>query len=255
MQRSFSSPAIILSLKPSGENNTSVTIITPEKGIMYVTLYGGPKSRLKSLVTRFNSGIIYIYENPEKNQIKISDFDVKSYHNSFSENLFKYYAASLASELAVKTSCAGSFEQCWNLISAFFDGMELCNEDQSRLGLIRFLWRYLELLGVQPDTSRCGSCGSDFSGSRFAPGQISHYNITDNTFICEECFSSGEYSIPLKIQALRYLTGISTLSPGQARKNTVDKEAYFQMRELVFFLIQNHLDIKLNSIETGAGIL
>ena len=44
MQRSFSTEASILNLKPAGENNTSVTIITPDKGILYVTLYDGPKS-------------------------------------------------------------------------------------------------------------------------------------------------------------------------------------------------------------------
>ena len=96
MQRSFSTEAIILNLKPAGENNTSVTIITPDKGILYVTLYGGPKSKMRSVVSQWNCGIIYLYENPEKNQTKISDFDLKKFHSTFGQNLFKLYAASIA---------------------------------------------------------------------------------------------------------------------------------------------------------------
>ena len=66
MQRNTSTPAIILSLRPLGENNSSVTILTPTEGISYVTLYGGPKSKMKSLVSQFNSGNIWLYENAEK---------------------------------------------------------------------------------------------------------------------------------------------------------------------------------------------
>ena len=94
MNRSTSTSAIVLSLKPLGENNSSVTLLTPESGIVYAVLYGGPKSRLRSLVSQWNSGKVWLYENPEKNQIKISDFEVANYHASFSQNLFKSYAAS-----------------------------------------------------------------------------------------------------------------------------------------------------------------
>lgn len=255
MQRSFSTPAIILNLKPQGENNSTVTIITPEKGILYVTLYGGPKSKMKSIVSQWNSGIIYLYENPEKNQIKISDFEVKSYHNSFSQNLFKLYAASLAAELLIKTSCGGSNQQSWNLISGLLDGMELSTEEQSRLGLIRFLWRYLEILGIQPDTSCCGFCDNSFLSPKFAPDNICYYNIVENNCICDECISSHNQTFALKIQGARYLTGISVLTPAEVRKLQIDKESFYQIRDLIFFLIENNIGTKLNTIETGMGIL
>ena len=139
MNRSSSTPALVLNLRPLGENNTSVTLITKTEGIIYATLYGGPKSKMRSLVTLWNSGNIFLYENSEKNQIKISDFDVKNYHTSFSQNLFKQYAASLAAELTIKTKCGGSYEECFSLLTGFLDGLDLVNEEQGRLGLIRFL--------------------------------------------------------------------------------------------------------------------
>ena len=257
MNRSSSSDAIVLSLRPLGENNSSVTLLTPEAGIVYAVLYGGPKSRLRSLVSQWNSGKVWLYENPEKNQIKISDFEVTNYHASFSQNLFKSYAASLAAELAIKTRCAGSSEQCHRLVSGFLDGMELCDEEQSRLGLMRFLWRYLELLGIQPLTHVCSNCGKNFLDSQFAPEAVSYYNSMENSFICPDCagHAQGENMLSVRHTAVQYLSALTVLSPSEARKLSIDEEIYGQIRQLVFFLIENSIDQKLNSIETGMGIL
>ena len=257
MNRSSSTSAIILSLKPLGENNSSVTLLTPDNGIVYAVLYGGPKSRMRSLVSQWNSGKVWLYENPEKNQIKISDFEVSNYHTSFSQNLFKSYAASLAAELAIKTRCAGSAQQCHRLVSGFPDGMELCDEEQSRLGLLRFLWRYLELLGIQPQSHACSNCGKTFLDTRFAPEAVSYYNSMENSFICPDCADhlQGENMLSVKNTAVQYLSALTVLTPSEARKLTIDEEIYGQIRQLVFFLIENSIDQKLNSIETGMGIL
>ena len=260
MNRSTSTSAIVLSLRPLGENNSSVTLLTSNNGIVYAVLYGGPKSRLRSLVAQWNSGKVWLYENPEKNQIKISDFEVVNYHPSFSQNLFKSYAASLAAEIAIKTRCAGSASQCHRLVSGFLDGMELCDEEQSRLGLLRFLWRYLELLGIQPNSHACCNCGKTFLDTRFAPNAVSYYNGMENSFICPDCVESGGSSqsgnmINVHFSAVQYLSALTVLSPSEARKLSIDQEVYGQIRQLVFFLIENSIDQKLNSIETGMGIL
>ena len=254
MNRSSCSNAIILSLKPLGENNSSVTLLTPEAGIIYATLYGGPKSKLRSLVSQWNSGKVWLYNNPEKNQIKINDFEVQNFHQTFSQNLYKFYAASLAAEIAIKTRCAGSSEQCFRLVSGFLDGMELCDEEQSRVGLIRFLWRYLELLGLQPQTHACCICGKSFLDTRFAPKAISYYNSMENSFICPSC-GSAENAIPVTNTAVQYLSALTVLTPSEARKLSIDEETYGQIRQLVFFLIENSIDQKLSTIETGMGIL
>ena len=252
MNRSRSTQAIILSLHTSGENNTSVTLLTPEDGLVYATLYGGPKSRLRSYVAQWNQGKIWLYSNPEKNQIKITDFDVEKYHASFSQNLFKLYAASLVAEIAIKTRAAGSPEQCFRLICGFYDGMELCNEEQSRLGLIRFLWRFLELMGIQPPVHSCGLCGRSFLDENFAKQGISYYNINENNFICSDC---GEGSFSINNSALQYLLALSVLSPAEARKLQIDKSGFEEIKQIIFFLIENSIEQKLNSLESGLGIL
>ncbi len=254
MQRSFSTPCLILGIKNTGENNSKISLLTPQRGILYAILYGGPKSRMKSLVSQFNIGKIWLYENPEKDQIKITDFEVSSYHNSFSQSLFKMFAASLVCELAIKTQCAGSNESTFKLLSGFLDGMELCNEEQSRLGLLRYLWRYIELLGIQPQTHACSMCGKSFIDSQIEKQEISYYNYIENCFVCSSC-NSQESAFKINNSAIQYLTGITVLSPSESRKLKIDKNTYEQIKHIVFFLIQNNLDLKLNSIETGMGIL
>lgn len=258
MTRSNQTPALILSLRPLGENNTSVTFITPNDGVRYATLYGGPKSKLRSLVAQWNSGIIWLYNTPEKNQTKITDFEVHNYHDSFGKNIFKMYAASLASELAIKTRCAGSNEQCFKILNGFLDGMELCNEEQSRMGLLRFLWRYLEMLGIQPPIHACSECGKTFLDSKFAPYSVSYYNSMENSFICHDCSSIAAENpavIPISTEAVKYLSAVTVLTPSESRRLPLDKTCYEQIKQIVFFLIENSIDQKLNSIETGIGIL
>ena len=263
MNRSSSDFAVVVSLKPQGENNQTVTLLTKTKGVVYATLYGGPKSRLRSLVSQWHSGTVFLYETPEKNQTKISDFDVKNYHQSFSQNLFKNYAASLACEIALKTKCAGSPEHSYHLISGFLDGLEIATEDQGRLGLIRFLWRYLELLGVQPQTHSCGGCGEGFLENRFAPESKSYYNWGENAFFCPDCMSQSGifqnadsgHNIFINLSAVRYLSALTVLTPNEARKLQIGKADYDELKNLVFFLIENAVGTKLNSIETGIGIL
>jgi len=264
MNRSHVSNAIILSLKPQGENNNSVALLTDSNEITYATLYGGPKSKLRSLISPYNSGKIWLYENPEKNQIKISDFEVTNYHTSFSQNLFKIYAASLACELAIKTKCAGNHEDCFKIISGFLDGMEISTEEQSRVGLVRFLWRFLILMGVQPIVDECEQCNRNFFNSQFEINDFSYYNSIDNSFICSDCAKAiftgnnsfqKSFYFPIKLNALYYFEAITNLSPAEVRKINIDFEAYEQMKQIVFFLIEKNIGQKLNSIETGVGIL
>ncbi|MBP5602114.1 MAG: recombination protein O N-terminal domain-containing protein [Treponema sp.] len=247
MQRSYYTKAIVLNLKQTGENNNSVTLLTPDKGIIYATLYGGPKSKLRSLVAQWHSGTVWLYDNPEKKQTKICDFEVANYHTTFGQNLFKMYAASLAAELAIKTRCAGSSEQCHTLLQGFFDGMELCDEEQSRLGLIRFLWRYLELMGVQPDAT---------PSTAFAPDAISYYNRIENCFMTTDVSETpAPYYFPVRLEAVRYLAAVSVLEPSEVRRIKIDRLVYEELKGFVFFLLESNLETELNSIKTGTGIL
>lgn len=263
MNRNYATEAVILSLKQIGENNSLVTILTKDLGIEKACLYGGPKSKLRSLCTQWNTGTIYIYDNPEKNQKKITDFDVKKYHISFSENLFKSYAALLAAEIIIKTECAGGGEnnlQCWELLNGFFDGLEIATEEQGKTGLIRFLWRFIHLSGLLPQTEECETCGNNFyKNSPIISEKNSqlYYNISNNCFICSECFSEMPKGLllPVSQKGLFYLHSVINLPPSQSRNVPIDENDFNQIKQIVFNLAEEAANGPLNTIRIGTGIL
>ena len=114
-------------------------------------------------------------------------------------------------------------------------------------GLIRFLWRYIALLGIQPDASTCCCCGKKIEDGAF-------FNVAENGFCCKTC---AQNKSPLEISqnGIEYLSGISSLSPKDARKIHFYKESVSSVKQLVFFLIENACGTELVSLKTGAGIL
>lgn len=260
--RSSSTFATILALKQSGENNRSVTLLTPQDGIVYATLYGGPKSKFRSLVSPFNCGTAYLYKDEAKNSCKITDFDVKSYHPSFRENLFKTYAASFASEIIIKSRCAGSPEQAFYLFNGLLDGMEQSTENNSRLGLIRFLWRYTGILGIRPDAQFCCQCGKSFLADKIdqnAQTFCGMYSERENGFVCRDCLSNAQTenrnSFFLSKTSLTYLQAVSVLKPKDVREIIIDEKTMIELKDFCYFLIQNVCGTRFLSLESGIAIL
>ena len=267
MNRNSSFEAIILSTKTQGENNRLASIFCAEKGIFNATLYGGPKSRLRSQIEPWNRGTIWLYTNFKDgiNHIKINDFSVTNSHLSFRKSLFKTWAASLAAEILIKSKCAGDYHKSWILFNAFLDGLDACTtEFQEKTGLLRFLWRYIELLGVQPDCTKCNFCQKDFFTLKKTPSDVLLKGVVfdpeENAFFCRECsysinLSSKNRFIFLESESVLYLNGINTMSPSLSREQKISQRGMNQLKELLFFLIEQALSCKLLTLQSGLGIL
>ena len=251
--RNSSTPATILAVKQALENNRTVTLLTPSDGIVYATLFGGPKSRLRSLASPFNCGTAWLYRDETKKSCKLTDFDVKTYHPSFNENLFKAYAASFAGEIVMKSRCGGSPEQAFYLLNGLLDGMELSDENNSRLGLVRFLWRYSSLLGVRPDTQFCCQCGKPLADDSVL------YSESDNGFVCSDCIPRGSVqradTFILSGNAVTYLQAVSVLQPREVREIVIDEPTLLELRDFCYSFIQSACSTKFLSLESGLSIL
>ena len=284
MPKSLSMLATVISLKPQGENNSSVCLLTQTEGILYATLYGGHKSRLKGLVSPWNTGEVWLSQDAKSGFYKISDFSVKKYHLTFRDSLAKYYASSLAAELALYTKCAGNAKEFWALFNGFIDGLDFCTEDsQCKTGLVRFLWRFLSLSGVQPDATECACCSKKFLEQNTVwnrkqnTGGITYgitgendqrknevedrkngaeFLVTENQFFCGDCKKIDEKTLFfLNRTAMSYLSAIQNLSPKEARTWPVTEEALSQIEDLLFYLIENVAGKKLKTLSTGRAFL
>ncbi len=261
MPKSLTTQATVISVKQTGDNFSTVTLLSETEGIIFATLYGGPKSKLKSLVSSWNTGIAYLSNSKIGNNFKISDFDVKKYHLSFRESIEKNCAASIAAEIAIKTKCAGNNTFFWKLFTGFIDGLEYCTTaEQCSVGLLRFFWRYLELAGVRPDATKCTSCEETFLTRKIDTHNVSYglegafYNPVENAFFCTGC-TKEKMPFFLSLESIRYLAALSVLTPKEARFLPLTKESAGQIKELLFYLIESACGTRLKSIETGMGIL
>ncbi len=245
MERNSSVQGLILSARTFGESNRLITVLSPERGIFNAVQYGGKKSRLRSMVQIFHSGKMWIYEDAVKEQIKITDFDVTSYRPSLRESLLKNWAASVAMEIILKTNCADENEKSWILANGFLDGLNFVKEDETKIALLRFIWRYLNLLGLQADTTKCCICHSPLT-------TIGIYSKFESSFVCSDCSdaSSGEQSLfALSGESLRFLEAVKNKSSKESRAIKLSENANFELQKALFILIENAAGTKLNTLK------
>lgn len=244
-------PALILTSRQLGETNRMITFLTPAEGVQQAVLYGGRKNKLRALVSPWHRGMIWLYTDPVKNSTKITDFDAQSYHTDIRMNLDKTWAASVCSEIIIKTEAAGEFAQCWYLANGFFDGLELCREQDTQAGLLRFIWRYLGLLGQQTDCRHCIRCEEvlDTAGSRYG---VSYYSPSENGFICGDCCTPHENTIIIEHESRHYLASLTDLSPAAARAIPLSPQMFQELRQLLFILISSVCGGRLKSLECTA---
>ncbi len=252
-ERNKSINATVLLVRNTADNCSQVCLVSAEQGISWATLYGGPKSKLKSLVQPFNSGRIWLYEDKIKNSVKITDFEILNYHIKLKSNLYTIWAANLACEILMKTKCAGDAPNAYVLFRAYLDGIDSTDESGARIGTVRFLWRYLGLLGVQPDIAECSFCHK-------ACAEDASFSPARNGIICKSCQKSADPQqkqslFLLSKESLEYLAALNTLTPGRVRAITISADSAYQLKKLVFYLIEQAVGAKLNTLESGSTIL
>ena len=183
MQRSFSSPALVLRVRPSGESNREATFLSAEEGVLGATLFGGPKSRLRSHVSPFNSGILWTYRDPAKDFRKVSDFDVQSWRPGLRELYERSSAASfIAGAILAGHGGGGAFSEAFALANAALDALSCADESFCERILLHFLWNWAGLLGTRGnDIQRCASCACEW------PLDAVLWFIPGEGFLCKKC--------------------------------------------------------------------
>lgn len=162
--RSWNTEALVLSVSSfSGDHRNVSLLVSQEHGctIIPATLFGGARSKLRGMVSAYQSGRVWLYSNPIKNSHKITDFSVSAYRMELRESLVRSWCAAVCSEITIKT--CGTVN--WQLVNAFLDGLCVSDDAGCERGLLRFLWRLLQTAGVAPDIFHCGACGTEIAAN------------------------------------------------------------------------------------------
>jgi DNA repair protein RecO (recombination protein O) len=240
--------ALILRARESPGGSRILTLMTAEAGLVDVFVFGGPKSRLRSLASPYASGRAFVYLDPVKDFLKLSDFEARESWPALRDELGRLWSAGLVAELLVKTSGGGiDFPLVLELALQAFAALDACPAGGSGPPLLLFLWRYVELLGLGPDPTSCSSCGA---GLR--PSLGGAYSFALEGFLCPDCSSRAERILPLGTGALRWLTRSLDLSYEGASKLVVLPETLETLKILLFGLARMAAESPLGSLEAGA---
>lgn len=242
--------SVILQVKPYSKENSIVTALSENLGLFDAVLYGGAKSHLRSLVQPFFRGTLWIYTDNSKNTRTIKDFVVESFHESFIKSLVKTFSATLASELVLKTKCAGGDSlNVWKYYNGFLDGLDIsCNEDCS-VALLRFLWRFIGILGLQPDCNKCNSCGEIFTKNG------AYYTRLEEGFLCKNCCDNLQFAIHISLDTLKYLLCVNNDTARASRSVILSKICIQEIRTLLFTMIRSCVTEPLDTLDAGRKIL
>jgi len=227
MSRDFSYSALTLRVKPSGESNREAWFLTAEEGVIRATLFGGPKSRLRSQVSPFHGGRLLLYHDPVRDSRKVNDFDVLSYRAGISALWERIMTASAVAEtILFSKGGGGNWPEAAKLAEGVFDALDCADAETCSRIAVYFLWRWARFLGVGPEVSCANSaCEAKEDG-------VLWYSVRKELFFCEKCKQNREASCFIGPEAAAWLNRIKFLTPADLDRVSLEANSLKQAKIL-----------------------
>jgi DNA repair protein RecO (recombination protein O) len=251
--RNVSYPALILRSRPSGESNREVWLLSAEAGLVRATVFGGPKSKLRSYASPFHSGQAWVYQDPSKDSRKLSDFDV---HN-WRPGLREVYERAMTADAVAETVLAshgggGNWSGALALTEAALDALAEADSGTCARILLWFLWRWVDFLGLKPEFEKCSHCGKTVSGEKMLM-----FSLREGVMLCAVCQSAGSYGgerqgtsfIEAGPGCRHWLETTGQLSPVQLTRYTLDIKSFREAKALATAILAEALGKRLASWE------
>jgi DNA repair protein RecO (recombination protein O) len=251
MSRTSRFEAIILRTHRFGDIHKRVTLLSGEYGVLDAIAYGAysQKGKLRGVTSLFARGTCYLYTDPVKHTHKITDFDVEDFYIGINEEIVRFYTASLWVEVILKSYAGGeASELLLRELGRFLSHVERATGQAVTLISIQFLWRYIGFLGLRPDLRSCERCG------RTLGERESRYYVSGlQGFVCSECSEPGQPT--LQAEPAGYLMHTERKPVESALADTPSEGAQRNIRGILYGLLEDVLETRLNTLRTGSGII
>jgi DNA repair protein RecO (recombination protein O) len=254
MQRSSTTPAIVLRKARVGEIHKALTLLTPARGLVQAMAYGALKigSRLATASEPFHLLKAWLYHDPVKDQYKLTDVESLEAHDGLRRSVAKFYTASLWAETCLKSY--GGADESASLFELLAEALRLL--DRSPAGRepllnVQFLARFLAVSGHRLDTEQCGRCDLAFE-----PLGAVYVSREEGTLLCPSCRGrGGEGYLGLPPGARRYLAATLGLPLRQAAAVGLEQASLAALRAAMYLLVQASLEAPLKTLDCAAGYL
>lgn len=249
-QRNLVYEALVLRAKESPGGSRILSLMTAEAGLVDAFVFGGPKSKLRSLASPYASGRAFVYLDPVKDFQKLSDFDARDYYPALREDLGRLWAAGLVAELLLRTSGGGGdFPLVLELAREALAALDAAPSGACDGPTLVFIWRLVNLMGLGPDPRACSSCGSELR-----PSQGGAYSFVQEGFLCPDCAEhagAADRCLELGTGSLRWLSRSLELPYAQAASLPLLPETTETLKALLYALARKAAEGRLASLEAG----
>jgi len=257
MNRSSQHRAIVLRISPLGDTHAVADLLTPEEGLLRATVYGlrGRRSSLRGLVVPFARGTAWLYRDPRRDSVKLTDFSVERYALVLQSDLRAFYHASLYAEVLWRSHASGDGgSESFALIGEALDLLEGTSVPGATSGAaprdeawyrrltVLVLWRYLAILGLQPDLAGGDGGGHAAEGRRF-------YDPRESAIVGEEWADPGMVELPAG--AIRFLDRARGGSLAAGTEVRLAAEALAALRTVVLAAVQDAIHVPLNTLRVA----
>ena len=246
MNRNVSHSALILRSRPSGEANRDVWLLTAETGLLRATVFGGPKSRLRSYASPFHSGQAWVYHDPSKDSRKLSDFDVRSWRPGLRELYERAMAADAVAETVLAShGGGGNWGRALSLAEAALDALTLADSETCSRIVLCFLWQWADFLGLRPEFDCCSLCGKPVP-----PGALIKFSPREGGVVCAACRNEGQGGyVDAGSVCRRWLETVRPLPPAEITRYTLDENSFREAKSLTTAILAEALGRRLASWE------
>ena len=248
MNRSSTTEVVILRNGRIGEIHKSVWMLSPDLGLISAIAHGAysQKGKLRGVTNPFSFGRCYLYTDPVKNSVKITDLVVHDFFPGLREDVAKYYTASLWAELVLRTFGGGGESRA--LFALLVESLRALDEAAGFEPVtVQFLWRYLAVSGLQPDLDECAVCGAALGGMRA-------WDSSHGGFLCEACVQTADRT-SLNAGAAAYLRHGGSLPLPESLDIRLEAAAMSNAKRVLYRIVQDVAETPLNSLRIGGGIL
>lgn len=248
---------LILRAKDSPKGDRIVTMLTPEAGLIDAFIFGGRKSGLRSSASPYVHGEAFIYADPVRHTRKLCDFFILDSYPGLRESYEKLRFAGLMAEFLMKTSsCGGEYSTMLSLSLDTLHAMNDADDAATRLLSLAWLWKSLDVMGLQPGLDACAACQGPLAGEEI------RYDQARDGFVCRNCHQTrfeGEQKAATSLSELSQrdlsllesfsdtdISGCAGRRPGTADQ---DGRSLAALEGLVHMLVRNAAEGSLSSLD------
>lgn len=243
MDRHIQTQAIVMGMEKKGEINLTLTLFSSDLGIIYVTIYGGQKSKKALRPPLFSIGTFYLQK---ANSAYYTLDDCKLIDSCpFTFNLQAIGPACLMAEIC-KLISSSDLLLSYNLLADALLSLSFNQDNQNTIDriLIQYIWQMLKIAGLGSELCVCVSCLRPFEQK-----EIAYFNPKDNSFCCESCTSSKDFFIGPGER--KYLSLTHSLSFREALDIALFDQTAARIRKHMIHYAQIITDFKLKTVLSG----